>query len=173
MYKILFYPFIFTGQCIIRLFLNIKLIAVTVTHLYCHFRVFLFLWYFFWCVYSTFINKNFSAFTKSQAPTHPDMLPSRTFSCLNTFNMPLFLQQTLLKKKKKRNSFLKWDYFRSCQSSWNPNSVISNCGTTSGNLLMMGPVVSWNTRVYCYNPRDSSWDSLAHSDTCIRNYEQE
>lgn len=102
MYKILFYPFIFTGQCIIRLFLNIKLIAITVTHLYCHFRVFLFLWYFFWCVYSTFINKNFSAFTKSQAPTHPDMLPSRTFSCLNTFNMPLFLQQTLFLKKKKK-----------------------------------------------------------------------
>lgn len=41
----------------------------------------------FFCIYSTFISKNFSAYTKSQTLSYSDLLTPRIFSYLKTFNV--------------------------------------------------------------------------------------
>lgn len=41
----------------------------------------------FFCIYSTFISKNFSASTKSQTLSYSDLLTPRIFSYLKTFNV--------------------------------------------------------------------------------------
>lgn len=65
---------------------------------YCHFKFWIFSEIYF-CIYSTLINNNFSAYTKSQALSYSNLLTSRIFSYLNTFNVLFSLQQTLLENK--------------------------------------------------------------------------
>lgn len=117
---------------------HVKLIVTTITYFCCHFRFLTFSEIFFG-IYSTFINKNFSAYTKSHALSYRDLLTSRIFSNLKTFNMFLSLQQTVYKYK----LFPLIGLFQKLPV------VISEPKLTNqqlwhhrGNLLIMGSVVS-------------------------------
>ena len=87
-------------------------------------------------VYSTFVNTNFSAYTTSQLLSYSDLLISRIFNYLKTFNICFPTANSI---------FLKFFHRIATKVARYHLWVISNCRPTSGSLLIMVSVVSSNT----------------------------